>query len=54
MKSSFLFDEIILGNVSIVTGGENASYVVSGTLKNATVYVDNKPILINGKYHEYE
>ena len=49
MKFGFLFDEIILGNVSIATGGENASCVVSGTLKNATVYIDNKPILVNGK-----
>ena len=49
MRSGFLFDEIILGNVSIATGGKNASCVVSTTLKNATVYIDEKPLLINGK-----
>ncbi len=41
MQEGYLFDEVILGKVSVAVGGECSSCFVSGALKEATVYVDD-------------
>ena len=49
MQPGFLFEEIVLGRISVATGGKSEACVITGVLSTASVFLNGIQIVNNGK-----